>query len=180
MLPCNTSKATFKLALFCDSIYLRDAAPTSAGANCCGWAESKRPHVGQESNQPRVWHMIMCSLNRQNIPLDWCGCGGTGGRAMTPHLPPALPDWEPSYLPQQGMVLPPGNSPCPPAESIFTGVQGRDAKRSGFLHSHRSAVDSLVLIWFTWRAPCVSLGALTANITQGHRGARASQGLFIP
>lgn len=95
-------------------------APTSTGARYCGWADSKRPHVGQGSNQPRAWHMIMCSLNRQNISLGWHGCGDLGQS----HDPTAT---SPCSLP-----CPQGILPVPLQRADFQGCQAEMQEGVGF------------------------------------------------
>jgi len=70
-----------------------------------------------------VWYMSVCSLNRQNISLDWHRYGRIEGRAMTPgpHLPTALPAGG------QGLMMHSGNAPSSPVEIGFTWMQNRDA-----------------------------------------------------
>lgn len=120
--------------------------------------------AGQESNQPRVWHMVMCSLNRQDIPLDWHGMEGTSHSHISLH--PYLLDRE---------WIPRASSLCPCSEHIYrsAGQRCKEEMQDLLLHSHRSGVHSLLLVWFTWRAPCVPWD--TSQHHSGHGGARDSQ-----
>lgn len=90
-----------------------------------------------------------------------------------PHLPPAV------LACGQGMVNPQGVLPVPLQTAGLQECRAEMQEGVLFLHSHRSGEDSLLLIWFTWRTPCLSWGFDHQNHS-GHRGARASQGLFIP
>lgn len=70
---------------------------------------------------------FVCSLNRQNISLDWHGCGGIEGRAVTPQPHLLLVDRE--------RRCPQGMLPVPLQRADLHECKA-EMQEGVFLHSH--------------------------------------------
>lgn len=151
-LPCNTGKAIFKLALLCDLIYLRDVRCTCSNRSKLLWV-GRQQELARSPTSPGLARDDVLSEQAGHLS----GVAWLGGTEGTSHSHISL---HPFLLDREWI---PGAS-C--SEHIYrsAGQRCKEEMQDLLLHSHSSGVHSLLLLWFTWRAPCVPWG-LTARIT---------------
>lgn len=113
-LPCNTGKAIFKLALLCDLIYLRDVRCTCSNRSKLLWV-GRQQELARSPTSPGLARDDVLSEQAGHLSgVAWLGGTEAHPTATSPSI---------------HICLTGNGSPGHPAQSTFTGVQGRDARR---------------------------------------------------